>query len=177
MIASLVADNARGMLDVLVRRVEGIGDDELHWEPVSGCLGVRDGAMDALPREPHHFDATFADPLTTIAWRLAHIAGDGLLASRNAAWLGLHQDVVPPPATPVPMTGDAMVEWLRSAVDFWCDLVASLDDAHLAAPIGAVGGPFAEASRAAFVLHIGNDTTHHGGEVGLLRDLWRAGVR
>jgi hypothetical protein len=179
-IAQLVAQNARGMLDVLVRRIDGLTDDEMLWEPVDGCMTVRDGRMDPLPRDPHHYDGGPADPVTTIAWRLAHIAGDGLTNERNVRWLAV--DDAPDRPRPwerdgVPMTAGDMVSWVAASVDWWCELLLSCSDEHLAAPIGPIGGPFGEAPRAGFALHIGNDTTHHGGEVGVLRDLWRAGLR
>ena len=176
MISALVSGNARGMLDVLVRRLEGLSDEELHWEPVDACMGVRAGVMDPLPRAPHHYDGDAQpDPVTTIAWRLAHIAAEGLLNPRNPEWLGSGR--VPPAVGSIPMSASSMVAWVVDAVDWWCDLVGSLSDEHLAMPIGPVGGAFGDAPRAGFVLHIGNDTTHHGAEVGLLRDLWRAGLR
>jgi hypothetical protein len=175
-IASLVSGNARGMLDVLVRRLDGLTDEELHWEPVGGCMGVRAGAMDPLPRAPHHYDGdALPDPITTIAWRLAHITVDGLLNPRNAEWLGA--DVQAPAVASIPMTASEIVPWVAAAIDWWCDLLSSLSDEHLSEPIGPIGGAFGDAPRAGFVLHIGNDTTHHAAEVALLRDLWRAGVR
>jgi hypothetical protein len=75
------------------------------------------------------------------------------------------------------MTAGAMVAWVAACIEWWCSLIGTCDDDHLSAPIGPVGGPFGDAPRAGFVLHIGNDTTHHSAEVGVLRDLWRAGLR
>ena len=37
------------------------------------------------------------------------------------------------------------------------------------------GGPFAEDPLASLVLHVSRETMHHGGEIGLLRDLYRDG--
>ena len=44
----------------------------------------------------------------------------------------------------------------------------------LTRPCGPAEGPYAEASMAALVLHINREAIHHGAEVALLRDLYRA---
>lgn len=44
----------------------------------------------------------------------------------------------------------------------------------VAEPIGEIGGPFADSTRRAFALHILDELIHHGAEVALLRDLYRA---
>ena len=54
--------------------VEGLTDQEYFWEPVPGCWTVRrtergTWAVD-YPEPPHPIPA----PLTTIGWRLAHVA-------------------------------------------------------------------------------------------------------
>jgi hypothetical protein len=117
----------RAILEVTLRRIDDLTDEEMLWEPVPGCMSVRDGVMDPLPREPRHYDGG-GDPVTTIAWRLGHIVHDGTLAERNPGWLGV-DDV--PPSIPVASTADGL----------------------------------------------SNEAVHHGGEVGVLRDLWRAGLR
>lgn len=163
----------RDILAVTLRRIDDLTDEEMLWEPVAGCMTVRDGVMDPLPRAPHHYDGR-PDPVTTIAWRLGHIVHDGLLADRNPRMLGV-DDV--PPATPVASSAEGMRTNLAAAIDWWSSLVEGLDDAHLSAPIGAIGGPYGEAPRAGFVVHLNNEAVHHGAEVGVLRDLWRAGLR
>jgi hypothetical protein len=161
------------MLEVLQKRIEDLGDEEMLWEPVPGCLTLHDGRMDDLLREAHHFDGV-EDPLTTIGWRLAHITGDGLTAARNIEWLGLDLDAPRPWRIG---TADDARRWLADGVEWWCRLVEGLDDDHLQQPMGGVAGRFGEAPRAGFVIHVNNDVIHHAGEVGVLRDLWRAGKR
>lgn len=51
----------------------------------------------------------------------------------------------------------------------------SLDDARLAAPCGPAEGPWGHRTMAALVLHIHREVLHHGAEIALLRDLYRAG--
>jgi hypothetical protein len=73
-------------------RLDGLTDAEYVWEPVPECWSLRPAAdggftMDDAwpPPEPH--------PVTTIAWRLAHIMG-GVLSERTARHFG------GPPAPP-----------------------------------------------------------------------------
>jgi hypothetical protein len=39
--------------------------------------------------------------------------------------------------------------------------------------MGAIAGPYADADRVAFVVHIMDELIHHAAEVALLRDLYR----
>src|ERR1700712_4897816 len=60
-------------------RLEGLTDDEYFWEPVPGCWTLhRDGSID------FEFPAPEPAPVTTIAWRLAHVIV-GVLAVRAHA--------------------------------------------------------------------------------------------
>jgi len=63
-----------------VTRLAGLDDDEYFWEPVAGCWSIRrtpdggwtiDGAGGNQP-------ASDPPPITTIAWRIGHIAGMAL---------------------------------------------------------------------------------------------------
>jgi hypothetical protein len=54
-------------------------------------------------------------------------------------------------------------------------MVERFTDDELAVPIGPMGGPYADASLGTLVLHIADELIHHGAEVALLRDLYRAG--
>ncbi len=49
-----------------------------------------------------------------------------------------------------------------------------LDAEALARPAGPAEGPYAEHSMATLVLHISREAIHHGAEIALLRDLYRA---
>ncbi|CAM03489.1 DinB family protein [Saccharopolyspora erythraea NRRL 2338] len=152
-------------------RLDGLTDDEYFWEPVEGCWSVReqdDGTFVIdwawpVPEPP---------PITTIAWRLAHIAvqvfgirasahfGDGSLTLASARWPG---DAA---------TALAMLETNYRA---WREGVLGLDEAALASPVGEAEGPWADHPYITLVLHITRETVHHGAEVALLRDLYRAG--
>src|SRR5690606_26008221 len=74
-------DYARELLDQLdwhwthqLRpRLDGLTDEEYFWEPVEGCWSIR-------PKEGGGFTCDWAQtppsppPVTTIAWRLAHVS-------------------------------------------------------------------------------------------------------
>lgn len=56
----------------------------------------------------------------------------------------------------------------------WITGVRGLDDKALARPVGPAEGPFAKEPMATLVLHIHREAIHHGAEIALLRDLYRA---
>src|SRR3954468_7671590 len=67
-------------------RLEGLTDEEYRWEPVPGSWNIsrRDDGERAI-----HFayPEPVPAPVTTIAWRLAHI-NVGIFGMRNAARFG-----------------------------------------------------------------------------------------
>lgn len=159
--------------------LEGLTDDEYLWEPAPGAWNVRPRGTSTAPVVAGTGDFTidFAfpepvpPPVTTIAWRLAHVIV-GVLAMRNAAHFG-------GPATDYdsfPYAGRAQtaLEQLDAAHHRWIEGVRGLDAGALARPVGPAEGPYAEYPMAALVLHIHREVIHHGAEVLLLRDLYRA---
>lgn len=92
----------------LTARLSGLADEEYFWEPVSGCWSLRPGPDRTWPLDGGEGAGPEPDPapVTTIVWRLGHLAGmavggftarrfhehDGLLApvacSRGARLLG-----------------------------------------------------------------------------------------
>jgi DinB family protein len=162
----------------LVRpRLEGLTDGEYFWEPAPGSSSIRprdeapsshaagagDLVMDYAWPEPD------PAPVTTIAWRVAHIVV-ACLAARTASHFG------GPPAdyptwTYAPTADEALAQ-LDAAYDTWSAGVESLGEEGLARPCGPAEGPFAEAPLADLVLHINREMIHHGAEICLLRDLY-----
>jgi hypothetical protein len=150
-------------------RLVGLTDEEYLWEPVPGCWSIRQTGHGSYaadwaspPPEP--------PPFTTIAWRLAHIAGPvlGFRASSHFGDGSLTLATMPWPAT----AADALA-FLERSYRAWQTGVAALDEAGLARPVGPAEGPFAEYPMAALILHITREVIHHGAEVALLRDLYR----
>ena len=158
-------------------RMDGLTDEEYFWEPVAGCWSIRPRG-ESNPAAPGSGDYTadFAfpepdpPPVTTIAWRLAHIIV-GVFGTRNAGHFG------GPPvayqtfafagsaAQALAQLDDAYAGWIRGA--------RGLGDEGLARPCGPAEGPYAEHPMAELVLHINREAIHHGAEIAVLRDLYR----
>ena len=159
-------------------RLDGLTDDEYFWEPVAGCWSIRPRAEAAVaaPGGSGDYTADFAfpepdpPPVTTIAWRLAHIIV-GVFGARNAGHFG------GPPVDyqTFAYAGSAAqaLAQLDDAYAAWMKGVRGLGDAGLARPCGPAEGPYAEHSMAELVLHINREAIHHGAEIAVLRDLYR----
>ena len=170
-------DELLGQLDFywqhsLWPRLDGLTDEEYFWEPVEDCWSIRrqpDGSF----MIDWAWSAPEPPPVTTIAWRLAHIAvpvlgirasnhfGDGSLTIATAEWPG---DV------------DSALALLKSSYEAWRTGILGLDESALSAPVGEAEGPWAKHPYATLILHITREVVHHGAEIALLRDLYRAGV-
>jgi hypothetical protein len=118
-------------------------------------------------------------PGPTIAWRLAHIAV-GCFATRASAFFGdgtvpAEADMFDPRHQPasLPATADAALDYLRDSYTWWHGGIAGLSEAELLRPLGPRGAWFAPDRMAQLILHVNREVVHHGGEIGLLRDLYR----
>ncbi|PWV69908.1 DinB family protein [Nocardia neocaledoniensis] len=163
----------RGQIDLhwtrqLRPRFEGLTDAEFFWEPVPGMWTVRpvaDGfASDFAvpPPEPA--------PVTTIAWRLGHVTF--LLEA------GLQRFGHPPVDFATYRYAGTAADALRQLDDAyrsWIEGVGGLGDEGLAEPAGPPDSMLSEWSTAGIVLHTHRELLHHGAEIALLRDLYRAG--
>ena len=158
-------------------RLDGLTDEEYRWEPVPGCWNVRPRGTSTAPIQAGRgpFTCDFADPepdpspVTTIAWRLAHLTV-GCFGARTASHFG------GPPCDEMTYAypGDAATALgdLDTAYAAWRDGVHSLDADALARPVGPAEGWFHESPMAALVFHINREAIHHLAEVALLRDLF-----
>lgn len=159
-------------------RLDGLTDAEYFWEPVAGCWNIRlrGQATTPLAMGPGEVVIDYAqpphdvEPVTTVAWRLAHITV-GVFNSRTASHFG------GPPAEwatwDYATTATEALRQLDAAYAAWVAGVRGLGAAGLAEPCGPAEGPFAEYSMAALVLHIHREVIHHGAEICLLRDLYQ----
>lgn len=154
----------------LAPRLAGLSDEEYFWEPVKDCWSVRTAA-DGRATLDGQREAPDPPPVTTIAWRLSHVSFH-VLGFRTSAHFGdgsLTTETAKLPVT----AGDAVATLERHYRD-WRDAVVALDDAALARPIGEAEGPWAERPMATLMLHVNREVMHHGAEICLLRDLYRA---
>ena len=148
-------------------RLEGLTDEEYLWEPVPGAWSVR----------PHRGGVTidFAvpepvpPPVTTIAWRLAHVIV-GCLAIRSASHFG--RPAADYQTWSYARTAAEALRQLDEESARWRDGVRALDEEGLTRPCGPAEGPFADVPMATLVLHINREVIHHGAEISLLRDLY-----
>ncbi len=155
-------------------RLGGLTDDEYFWEPVPNCWNVRPrgtgSAAVAAGRGDHTIDFDFSAPdpapVTTIAWRLAHLIV-GVFGMRVARHFG-------GPAMDYENfdyagTADAALAQLDETYAAWVAGVRTWSTEQLAAPCGEPG--YEDFPCAALVLHINREAIHHGAEIALLRDL------
>ncbi|MCD2186398.1 DinB family protein [Actinomycetospora soli] len=158
-------------------KLDGLTDAEYLWEPGPGAWTVRSRA-EAVTRPWGGGDmvldlevpAPEPPPVTTIAWRMAHVIV-GCLGVRTASHFGGPADDV---ATHrYAATADEALEQLDAAHDRWVAGVRALGEEGLVRPCGPAEGPFAAEPMAVLVLHIHREVIHHGAEILLLRDLYR----
>ncbi len=155
-------------------RLDGLTDREYRWEPVADCwnirprseavamaVGIGDTVIDFALPEPT------PPPVTTIAWRLAHVIV-GVLGERNARHFG------GPPVSyqefAYPATAEPALTLLDENYDRWIRGVRGLSPEDLVAPCGEPG--FEQSPLADLVLHIHRELIHHLAEIALLRDLY-----
>ena len=75
----------------------------------------------------------------------------------------------------LPSTADAGLAFLDHWYSRWHDGIRGLDDAGLAKPLGPKGGQYADDTMLGLITHLNREVMHHGAEICLLRDLYRAG--
>jgi DinB family protein len=151
-------------------RLARLTDDEYFWEPVPGCWSIRAAGQGGYMAEFAHPEPD-PPPVTTIAWRLAHVIV-GVLGARNASHFGGS----PADYQTFAYAGSAAdaLGQLDDAYAAWIAGVRGLNADGLERPCGAAEGPYADYPLAALVLHINREVIHHGAEILLLRDLYRA---
>lgn len=141
------------------------------WEPVANCWTVR--STD---------NGWFADwddsdpqpaPVTTIAWRMWHIAVDCLdsYSSRfgvargtgfeGPKWLG---------------TASEALDMMYQAWTVFHGIATSWDDAALMTPLGPTWGPYGAQPQLDITIHATREVVHHLAEISLLIDLHSARV-
>lgn len=159
-------------------RLEGLSDEEYFWEPVRGCWSIRPRGEASTPmaagRGGYVMDYAYPEPkpppVTTIAWRIAHILV-GIFGLRNARYFGGEEADF---ATyEYPTTAADAVRRLDAGYTTWVTGIRALGPEDLAANCREPG--FENDTMAALILHIHRELIHHGAEIALLRDLyaWR----
>ena len=157
-------------------RLEGLTDDEYFWQPVPDCWTISRRGTSSAPQSLGAGEFTWdfgepqaPEPVTTIAWRLAHLIVG--FAEMNGTHFG------GPPADIATFdyagTAKEALRQLDDAHDAWVEGVRDLGNAGLAEPQGEKSPPeFADAPVARLVLYTSLEVFHHGAEICLLRDLY-----
>ncbi|MFI6053463.1 DinB family protein [Streptomyces violascens] len=165
-------------------KVGPMTDVEYFWEPVPDCWSVRrrvDGpgaratalaGIGAWGRDASSYPHPWPPPFTTIAWRLSHLSEMlTLRADHTAGGHTLTRD-------DYTVSGDVAgaVEAFDAGAAAWRKALLSVDEAALET-VGYCTYPHGSDPEDAF-LHIvwwvNQELLHHGAEIGLLRDLYRA---
>ncbi len=163
-------------------RLAGMEDAEYHWEPVADCWGVRRRAPGLAGEQQPGTDEWTCDfsypepdppPVTTIAWRVAHLAV-GVFGARAQSHFGATFDGGPADYQQWAFARTAAdgLRQLDATYTAWIDGARSLSADDLLRQVGEAEGPWAEHSMAELVLHISREAIHHGAEISLLRDLY-----
>jgi hypothetical protein len=158
-------------------RLEYLSDDEYLWEPAEGCWSVRRRGESNAPVQggsgeyivEFAFPEPSPPPVTTIAWRLAHLIV-GVFGMRAANHFG---------APPMDYfthefagTAGAALAQLETTYDAWMSGLRTMPAERLWEPVCETEGPYAHVSYLGLILHINREALHHGAEIMLLRDLY-----
>lgn len=166
-------------------RLEGLTDEEYRWLPAPGTWSVRHRDEEVPPTVNRRLGTgewlieygipePRTAPVTSIAWRLAHL----IVAVFGAR---AHSHFGGPPASyegwAYAATAEQALGQLDETYAAWSAGVRGLTEEALLRPVGPAEGPWAEAPMIDLVLHINREAIHHLAEVAVLRDLWANGGR
>ncbi|SNT64214.1 DinB superfamily protein [Asanoa hainanensis] len=158
-------------------RLDGLTDDEYAWEPVPDAWTVRRGDDGRHRADGPWPEPGTPPPFTTIAWRIAHVAVN--FHTRVSTFFASNEDGAdmsdPRHVPDLPADATGALAFLDDVYGRWHTAIAALDADELARPLGPRGAYFAAEPMAALIVHVNRETMHHGGEIGVLRDLYRAG--
>ena len=158
-------------------RMAGLTDDEYFWKPVPDAYCLEPGADGLHCSWPPGSQGEAVPPVTTIAWRMAHVA-QGCFENRWHEYFG--EPVADWQSQPFATTATDALAYLERWKTQWCDALRAAGDAGLWEPLGE-RGPNIEIMQLGnndpfinMALHINREVMHHGAEICLLRDLYRA---
>jgi hypothetical protein len=176
----------------LQRAWSGLTDDELMWEPAGETWSIRpvtecrtatpfvSGSLAADFDADRALAAESAEPLTSIAWLFWHVGSQPARLAELDFFGGDHRAEsgwTSPYLAAHPMftTADAAVTTMQTG---WRALDAALrsaSDEQLERPtrFWGYGGPGPMGSGAQIVALILNEVSHHGTQIGVLRDFYR----
>jgi hypothetical protein len=185
-LGSLLLDLSDNVFDRTSRRLVGLTDTELLWEPAQNCWSVRERADGTVRVDwaPYIGDAEVSDsgfvrttstggdalrppPFTNLAWRIWHLTEVHGRSQNQRVLTGLAVEEMR--VTPRRTAASAVAD-LSTAHDRWRAVLASMTDVRLDERL--VGGRHAGATKVGYVMNMIDEFTHHGAELGVLRDLY-----
>lgn len=165
-----------------------VTDAEFFWEPVPGCWSVRrrvdgPGPRATLPagsgewgRDAAPYPHPWPPPFTTIAWRLSHLSEMlTLRADHTAGGHALTRDDYPD-------HGEAAraIAAFDAGAAAWREALLGIDDDSVLDTVGYCTYPHGSDAEEPFVdvvWWVNQELLHHGAEIALIRDLYRARQR
>lgn len=158
----------------LDRILASLTDAEFFWEPCQGCWTVhrrsevRAASADGAGEWVIDYEVPDPEPapVTTIAWRAIHIASVNYLYwdyAFGSASIGYDFDL--------PSTADTAVRWLSDSQRPLTQTLEEIDDRALDGDSLTNWGETWTTSR--IFTRLIKEQTHHGAEIGVLRDLHR----
>jgi hypothetical protein len=178
----------------LNRAWNGLTDDELMWEPTDGAWSVRPVAESrtATPFVTGSWEADFdaglvtaavegntVEPMTSIAWLFWHVgsmpgraAELDFLGGEHTAASGWTSPYIE--AHPIFTSAGEAVSAMRTGWRALDTALRGATDEHLERPTAfwGYGGPGPMGTGAQIVASILNEVSHHGTQIGVLRDLY-----
>jgi DinB superfamily len=160
--------------EVVCARLQGLTDAEFFWQPVPGSWTIRP----LIPGEEHLngagewiYDYAIPDPepppFTTIAWRLVHLGSINDMFFEHVFGPG-RRDY---PDQRIPHEPASAIAWWEQGLLRFADKLAEVDDPALERAVTVPWGVTQSVER--WVQTIVHENTHHGAEIGVLRDLYR----
>ncbi|MEM9514453.1 MAG: DinB family protein [Actinomycetota bacterium] len=165
-VSVVILDSMDRMFGQLLERLEGLTNEEYLWEPVSGSWSARrrsDGRVVVDGAGERDIDPA---PITTIAWRLWHIAID-CFDDYSRRFGGDPSDA------PETWTLDA-AEATETLRERWNSYRSLIGRRNWWDQLGPNWEHWSQHSVADMAMHASNELVHHAAEIALLRDLYRA---
>jgi hypothetical protein len=158
-------------------RLADLTDEEYLWEAAPDSWSIRPRGTSTSPapigsgpfQRDDAPDEPDPAPVTTIAWRIAHMTVECLAIRTMNHFGGASADWKTWEYTP---RADEGLAQLDTAYDAWSAGVESLGEEGLAQACGEHEGYYSDYPLADLVLHINRELIHHGAEICLLRDLY-----
>jgi DinB superfamily len=170
-----IRESITGAFDEVWRRtrgrLDGLTDAEYLWEPLSDGWTLRPdaGGRWRIDGEGGGGPAPDPVPVATLAWRIGHV---GLMFADFGHRLFHGLDIT---LDDVEFSGTAAggLEFLETTYrDHWRDPLDAMTDERWWEPSGPAFFGYAGHPVIDVVLHVLDEFTHHGAELGVLRDLY-----